>query len=183
MSQRIVRVVLWSVLLGSGLVGITDWVWEGTLYAGSENSRAIERDKDGKLLYEVSHIWKKHKQLWQILILTMFFSGKTLILIELKDRPRRLLYFTGLFLICVSVIWLRLVFWEEWICVTMPHKLFGVPLCYLFVPTVFFLADLGRMQNPKPLFLIVRTLVELVLMAAWCFVWPWIELFIGWVWI
>lgn len=185
-TQRWFLVGHMVLVAASILVGAIVWISHGSLW----NTRicTVEYSGRDKNYQPVPtghyHAWMENVHVWIALVIAFFISGMILLQSFIRNRICRLLLCFALLMLTVLVIWFRIVWWEDWWGVSPHSKIIGTPLAFLFVPLAFFMADwLQDKETHSVVFLTGRAFFELALTPAWIFVWGWIMLFLGWIWI
>jgi len=176
---------LWMTLITSLVVSAVIWIAEHRLH---NDTIVTSRTMDGVTINgQPAGVWvdrhPRHERLWEILLASWFYPAKILIQSGIANRGRQTLCYGGLLAAATVWVWAHLVTWDWWMCETIYSKVIGTPLMYLFVPSVFFISDLWR-DGPRPLGMLVwRIPIELLLVVPWIFIWAFLQLLLGWLWI
>jgi hypothetical protein len=186
-SQRLVLALLWSSLWISIIVAISVWFGEKrwineTVVTSTPKYGEITINGQPAPIEWIDR-YPRNERLWQILLLAWFYPAKILIQVQVTKRKWQIVGYGCL--VIGATLWIldRLVTWDWWMCETIYSKVIGVPLLYLFVPSVFFLYDLRSEKQRRPRTLVLRMLAECLLIVPWGFAWAIIQLILGWLWI
>lgn len=164
--DAVLQALLGVVLLVSVAAAICLWTVEGGLWQAGEPIR-----QGSKLRLAVLGLF--------------FYPAKTLIQTRFASRSRQVVWYVALSCIVILFVWFRLTNWD-WFppTTTFKAKLYGAPIAVLFVPSAFFVYDSWSADRRRTCaFLMARVLVELALMYTWLYVWSFIMLELGWLWI
>ena len=114
-------------------------------------------------------------------LLILLYVGKWQLINRLKSRVTTALWYTFVVNVAVVYYWLR---WEDWenFHVTILGNWLGTPIIFLFIPTVTFGFDL--FAKPRELrFYVMRSAVEIIAMPVWLYVWIFISMAFGLMWL
>lgn len=189
--ERLSLFVVWLTLLGSVGTGAFNFRVHPFDPYPKEDPTFLVIDDHGNSHINIDFTTEAYRapfifqhRLCQAILLVFLFSSKTIILVHLRNaRLRAWLYW--MVVICSFLwVWLRLESWTFWITETVFSKVIGDPLCYVMIPTVFFLRDNSRLTNVSLRNLLFRLPLELLLIPVWITAWGIVQLFLlGWVWI
>ncbi len=185
-GQRLLLAGLWLSVIASVSAALVLWpgnrMWNETVVTSApKHGMATIEDRPVAIEWIERH--PRNELLWQLLLLGWFYPGKILLQVSVRDRGRQLLWYAGLVLVATVWVWYRLTTWDWWWCETIYSKMIGEPVGYLFVPSAFFLFDWSTGRQRGVGLLLLRMPLELLILIPWAFVWGFLQLMLGWLWI